>query len=65
MRILFPGDPEYDQSNPTRDWHYAILFAAMAVVFFTVATQSPILIAAAFTTFLVAFFTAPDDPRYP
>lgn len=71
-RIVFPGDPEYDRSDPTRDWHYAIIFAAIVVVMFMIfaaaLTRQPAAIygcLAAVVTFVVAYLTAPFDPRYP
>lgn len=70
--VIFPGDPEYDAPNPTRDWHYAIIFTAIFVVFFTLIVydfthqgMGKLLIGASLVTFAVSLFTAPYDPRYP
>lgn len=71
-RIVFPGDPECGRPDPTRDWHYAIGFAAILVFFFALIvaglTPSPLAIGlavAAFITITVAHITQPLDPRYP
>ena len=72
QHIIFPGDPEYDRPNSTRDWHYAITIAVIPVIFFscvvwanTQSSTGPVLTVASLLMFIFALVIAPPDPRYP